>query len=78
MLFLSFHNNYLVLFLRAEMENLEVSVRFGLMLEAYCRGAPTHMKSLQHQVTITHKPLLMTHYVHGHHANMEGCDAINS
>ena len=36
--------------LRAEMENPEVSVRFGLMLEAYCRGAPTHMKSLQRQV----------------------------
>ena len=32
------------------MENPEVSVRFGLMLEAYCRGAPTHMKSLQRQV----------------------------
>ena len=27
-----------------------MSVRFGLMLEAYCRGAPTHMKSLQRQV----------------------------
>jgi len=35
--------------LRAEMENPEVSVRFGLMLEAYCRGAPAHMKSLQRQ-----------------------------
>ena len=35
---------------RAEMDNPEVSVRFGLMLEAYCRGAPSHMKSLQRQV----------------------------
>ena len=32
------------------MDNPEVSVRFGLMLEAYCRGAPSHMKSLQGQV----------------------------
>ena len=38
--------------IRAEMENPEVSVRFGLMLEAYCRGAPSHMKSLQHQVSM--------------------------
>ena len=35
------------------MENPGVSVRFGLMLEAYCRGAPTHMKSLQHQVCLS-------------------------
>ena len=28
-----------------------MSVRFGLMLEAYCRGAPSHMKSLQRQVS---------------------------
>lgn len=36
--------------LRAEMHNPEVSVRFGLMLEAYLRGAPDHIKSLQKQV----------------------------
>lgn len=41
-----------VYLLRAEMENPEVSVRFGLMLEAYCRGAPSHMKSLQRQVSM--------------------------
>ena len=34
------------------MDNPEVSVRFGLMLEAYCRGAPSHMKSLQRQVSM--------------------------
>ena len=39
--------------LRAEMDNPEVSVRFGLMLEAYCRGAPSHMKSLQRQVSMS-------------------------
>ena len=38
--------------IRAEMENPEVSVRFGLMLEAYCRGAASHMKSLQRQVSM--------------------------
>ena len=44
---------------RAEMENPEVSVRFGLMLEAYCRGAPTHIKSLQRQVSIVEPCLQM-------------------
>ena len=28
----------------------EASVRFGLMLEAYCRGAIAHVKSLTKQV----------------------------
>lgn len=46
--------------LRAEMENPEVSVRFGLMLEAYCRGAPTHMKSLQHQAQALSKMKAVT------------------
>jgi len=41
-----------VCLLRAEMNNPEVSVRFGLMLEAYCRGAPSHLKSLQRQVSM--------------------------
>ncbi|XP_020914528.1 phosphatidylinositol 4,5-bisphosphate 3-kinase catalytic subunit beta isoform [Exaiptasia diaphana] len=36
--------------LKAEMHNPEVSIRFGLMLEAYLRGAPEHMKKLQKQV----------------------------
>ncbi|CAH3118738.1 unnamed protein product [Porites lobata] len=46
--------------LRAEMENPEVSVRFGLMLEAYCRGAPTHMKSLQRQAQALSKMKAVT------------------
>ncbi|EDO42011.1 predicted protein [Nematostella vectensis] len=41
--------------LRAEMHNPEVSVRFGLMLEAYCRGSPAHMKSLQKQLEALNK-----------------------
>ena len=32
------------------MDNPEVSLRFGLILEAYCRGCITHMESLQSQV----------------------------
>ncbi|XP_078374563.1 phosphatidylinositol 4,5-bisphosphate 3-kinase catalytic subunit beta isoform-like isoform X2 [Oculina patagonica] len=47
-------------FLRAEMENPEVSVRFGLMLEAYCRGAPSHMKSLQRQAQALNKMKAVT------------------
>ena len=35
---------------RAEMDNPEVSLRFGLILEAYCRGSITHMDNLQKQV----------------------------
>jgi len=37
---------------RAEMDNPEVSLRFGLILEAYCRGSITHMDNLQKQVHI--------------------------
>ena len=43
------------------MENPEVSVRFGLMLEAYCRGAPSHMRSLQRQVGVV-EPLPVVSY----------------
>ena len=32
------------------MDNPEVSLRFGLILEAYCRGSTTHMDNLQRQV----------------------------
>ena len=32
------------------MDNPEVSLRFGLLLEAYCRGSITHMEFLQKQV----------------------------
>ena len=32
------------------MDNPEISLRFGLLLEAYCRGCITHMDSLQKQV----------------------------
>ena len=32
------------------MDNPEVSLRFGLILEAYCRGSITHMDNLQRQV----------------------------
>ena len=30
--------------MRAEMHNAEVSVRFAILLEAYCRGNPAHTK----------------------------------
>lgn len=35
--------------LRAEMHLPEVSVRFGLMLEAYCRGCGSYMQDLNKQ-----------------------------
>ena len=41
--------HYLFWHLRAEMHHSEVAVRFGLLLEAYCRGSVGHMKSLAKQ-----------------------------
>lgn len=41
--------HFLFWHLRSEMHVPAVSVRFGLMLEAYCRGAPDHMKILSRQ-----------------------------
>ncbi|XP_065842115.1 phosphatidylinositol 4,5-bisphosphate 3-kinase catalytic subunit delta isoform-like [Oscarella lobularis] len=41
--------------LRAEMDNPEIAVRFGLMLEAYCRGCPSHMEELAAQVSVVGK-----------------------
>ena len=32
------------------MDNPEVALRFGLLLEVYCRGSPNHMLELQKQV----------------------------
>jgi len=37
--------------LRAEMHQLDIQVRFALLLEAYLRGAPAHMETLQTQNT---------------------------
>jgi phosphatidylinositol-4,5-bisphosphate 3-kinase len=44
--------HYFFWHLRAEMEVHEVAVRFGLLLEAYCRGNVTHMRALSEQVRI--------------------------
>ncbi|XP_078615634.1 phosphatidylinositol 4,5-bisphosphate 3-kinase catalytic subunit delta isoform-like [Branchiostoma floridae x Branchiostoma japonicum] len=42
--------HYLFWHFRSEMHNPAVSVRFGLLLEAYCRGCSTHMKALSRQM----------------------------
>jgi len=42
--------HYLFWHLRAEMDNPEVALRFGLLLEIYCRGSPNHMLELQKQM----------------------------
>jgi phosphatidylinositol-4,5-bisphosphate 3-kinase len=34
------------------MHNPEVAVRFGLLLEAYCRGSPSHMEALSAQMNV--------------------------
>ena len=44
--------HYMFWHLRAEMDNPQVSLRFGLLLEAYCRGATFHIKSMEKQVLI--------------------------
>lgn len=42
--------HYLFWHLRSEMQVPSVSVRFGLILEAYCRGSKEHMRVLARQV----------------------------
>lgn len=42
--------HFLFWHLRAEMHQAPVAVRFGLLLEAYCRGSFSHMQSLQAQL----------------------------
>lgn len=47
--------HHLFWLLRSEMHDPSVSVIFGLLLEAYCRGAPDHMKGLAKQMEATKK-----------------------
>ena len=42
--------HYFFWLLRSEMHVPSVSVRFGLILEAYCRGSQSHLRSLSRQV----------------------------
>ncbi|KAB7495628.1 Phosphatidylinositol 4,5-bisphosphate 3-kinase catalytic subunit beta isoform [Armadillidium nasatum] len=44
--------HFLFWHLRSEMHVASVSIRFGLILEAYCRGSIEHMKLLQKQVEV--------------------------
>lgn len=51
-----FHcNSSCLLVCRSEMHVKTISVRFGLMLEAYCRGAGQYMKELSEQLTALNK-----------------------
>ncbi|XP_047021008.1 phosphatidylinositol 4,5-bisphosphate 3-kinase catalytic subunit delta isoform [Helicoverpa armigera] len=47
--------HYLFWHLRSEMHVPSVAVRFGLMLEAYCRGCQDHINSLTRQITCLDK-----------------------
>ncbi|XP_013393974.2 phosphatidylinositol 4,5-bisphosphate 3-kinase catalytic subunit beta isoform-like [Lingula anatina] len=47
--------HYFFWLLRSEMHVPSVSVKFGILLEAYCRGAVLHMKTLQRQVEALEK-----------------------
>ncbi|CAH0701993.1 unnamed protein product [Spodoptera exigua] len=47
--------HYLFWHLRSEMHVASVSVRFGLLLEAYCRGCQDHINSLSRQITCLDK-----------------------
>ncbi len=42
--------HYLFWHLRSELDSPEVTMRFGLILEAYLRGSPNHIAELQRQV----------------------------
>ena len=48
-----YSKNNNILYFRSEMHVASVSLRFGLILEAYCRGNIHHIKLLNKQV-ITH------------------------
>lgn len=47
--------HYLFWHLRSEMQTPSVSIRFGLILEAYCRGAIEHISLLQRQMECLEK-----------------------
>lgn len=47
--------HYLFWHLRSEMQVASVSVRFGLILEAYCRGSQEHMRLLARQIECLEK-----------------------
>ncbi|CAB0010965.1 unnamed protein product [Nesidiocoris tenuis] len=47
--------HYLFWHLRSEMHVPSVWMRFGLMLETYCRGSPEHMKTLSRQLELVTK-----------------------
>ncbi|XP_046678812.1 phosphatidylinositol 4,5-bisphosphate 3-kinase catalytic subunit delta isoform [Homalodisca vitripennis] len=47
--------HFLFWHLRSEMHVASVSVRFGLILEAYCRGSQEHMRALEQQMSLLDK-----------------------
>jgi phosphatidylinositol-4,5-bisphosphate 3-kinase len=49
--------------LRSEMQDPAVTVCFGLLLEAYCRGAPDHMPTLSGQVDSLKKLSILTEFM---------------
>lgn len=46
--------------LKAEMNNPSISLRFGILLEAYCRGIGGHLKDLNRQVEALEKLTKLT------------------
>lgn len=46
--------------LKAEMNNPSISLRFGILLEAYCRGIGGHLKGLIRQVEALEKLTKLT------------------
>uniref|UniRef100_A0A4W4HHG0 Phosphatidylinositol-4,5-bisphosphate 3-kinase n=1 Tax=Electrophorus electricus TaxID=8005 RepID=A0A4W4HHG0_ELEEL len=51
--------HFLFWHLRSEMHVASVSLRFGLILEAYCRGSIYHIKSLMKQVSTAREVILL-------------------
>lgn len=46
--------------LKSEMNNPSISLRFGILLEAYCRGIGGHLKGLLRQVEALDKLTKLT------------------
>nr|XP_022907614.1 phosphatidylinositol 4,5-bisphosphate 3-kinase catalytic subunit delta isoform [Onthophagus taurus]XP_022907621.1 phosphatidylinositol 4,5-bisphosphate 3-kinase catalytic subunit delta isoform [Onthophagus taurus] len=68
--------HYLFWHLRSEMQVPSVSVRFGLILEAYCRGSPHHMNDLYKQLLCLEKLKSSSEIVKKHSNKEKGKSAL--
>ena len=56
----SIYHHLTFILVRSEMHQTSIRFRFGLMLEAYCRGCGAYLKSLNRQVEALEKLTKLT------------------